>query len=364
MFRLTSSVAVAAIASLAMAGAASAQEIAESSPQAQSPEAVLQLFTPAALAKAKPTPIPVAGKGTPAALGSMPTTPAQPTEAGKGTIKNARTTGRKVKQPGGKRKRKTTAYFGQELPWSSYGYGQASPLNASGRLYFQLADGRSSFCSGTMVAANIVATAAHCVRNGTTGQFYKAWAFVPAQNGTSRPFGTWAARNATVPNTWTQAGLNNAPGTNNEGYFGTDYAFVTLYNDASGRSAGNYTGFYPVWANAPKGTVYHLGYPSEGNWNGCSATSCKPWSCNSPIQRYNQYKGGKYDLGFSCFTTGGASGGSILQKASNGYWYLTSVLSHMGVPKTNSVGTRYGHSFFGSYMDNTTIEVLNVAKTR
>ena len=128
-------------------------------------------------------------------------------------------------------------------------------------------------------------------------------------------------------------------------------------------------GFYGLLANA-RSDVYHLGYPTEGTWNGCTRSSCRPWHCASPLQRYSQYAtGGKWDIGFSCHPIGGASGGPIFQ-AYNGRWYVTAALSHMGkVYCQNGANPclagmdRYGTTFFGSYLDNDTLALLSYAKT-
>ena len=52
-----------------------------------------------------------------------------------------------------------------------------------------------SYCSGTLVAPNIVLTAAHCVREGRPdGVKFHSFTFAPAVNGTSRPHGTFQSR--------------------------------------------------------------------------------------------------------------------------------------------------------------------------
>lgn len=135
-----------------------------------------------------------------------------------------------------------------------------------------------------------------------------------------------------------------------------DYAFVILYPNYSGHNAGDYTGTVGFLANAPLyQRDYHLGYPLEGPWRQFCGQDCRPWYCLAPIQRYDQYYGGGFDEGMSCLTSGGASGGPILQYY-NGRWYIASVLSHMGVVHPWN-GERYGISFFGPYLDNTTISL-------
>ena len=82
------------------------------------------------------------------------------------------------------------AYSQEQTPFTSYGSGYLNFSSYSapvGRLYFDTPAGRST-CSGTVVGPNIVLTAAHCVVDSDTGNFYRNWLFVPKQyqNVTSR----------------------------------------------------------------------------------------------------------------------------------------------------------------------------------
>ena len=167
-------------------------------------------------------------------------------------------------------------------------------------------------------------------------------------------------------------GCKNGTDVNCNSYLGKDYAFIVLNRASLGRNAGDITGAYSFYMNAPTGNVgvIHMGYPAEGNWNPCTSLSCKPWQCTSPIQKYDQYAyANKWDVGFSCYTTGGASGGPNFQNI-GGRYYVTSVLSHMGVVHCQNgtdpcpVGSpRYGLSFYGSYLDNDALSIFNFAKT-
>jgi hypothetical protein len=255
------------------------------------------------------------------------------------------------------------SFAGLELPWSIESYGYVSATPAVGRLYFRKPGGKGAVCSGAVVAVNVVLTAAHCIRNGSSGRWNGKWLFVPGGEGTNtQPYGVFASRTAAVKATWSKYPWNQVAGTDKSGYFPMDYGFVVLQADARGWNVGNYTGAFPILMNAPQGGMYHIGYPSAGQWSNCTVTQCSPWQCTAPRQRLIRYAGGKQEVGMSCLTSGGASGGPLLQYWNNG-WYVVSVMSHMGVVRRDANGGRYGTSFYGPYLDAGTGQLFTYASS-
>jgi hypothetical protein len=195
------------------------------------------------------------------------------------------------------------------------------------------------------------------VQNASSAAFHTSFQFVPAVYGASRPYGGFTGRHVSVYSGWATGG----------GYYPMDYAFVTLNRNTAGYNVSQYTGAYGLWPNAPKANAYVLGYPGEGTW---SNYQNYPYHCSSPIQRYNAYAGGRYDVGLSCYNTGGSSGGPWFITASDGRAYIASVMSHMGVVKWQSSSctwngcARYGTTFFGPYINGETTQLLSIARTK
>src|SRR4051794_39162730 len=61
------------------------------------------------------------------------------------------------------------SWYGQELPWQIITEGYTSAVKPVGRLFFTKPNGAGSVCSASVVARNVILTAAHCVRDGATG---------------------------------------------------------------------------------------------------------------------------------------------------------------------------------------------------
>lgn len=87
---------------------------------------------------------------------------------------------------------------------------------------------------------------------------------------------------------------------------------------------------------------------------------CQPQFCHSPIQHYNRYASGHYDVGMSCHIAGGASGGPMFQLY-NGRWYLASVVSHGAWMIPHAYG-REGFDVYGPYLDGTVSSYLAAAQ--
>lgn len=71
------------------------------------------------------------------------------------------------------------------------------PFRAAGKLFFKI--GSSTYlCSASLIKPGVIVTAAHCVANFGSRQFYNSWVFVPAYNNGTAPYGTYTGRRAYV----------------------------------------------------------------------------------------------------------------------------------------------------------------------
>lgn len=126
---------------------------------------------------------------------------------------------------------------------------KANPYRKVVRLYMQYPDG-VYVGSGTMIAPNLVLTAAHNVYNIDTDKWASKVSVVPAQNGGSRPYGTYTASNYYV--------LRDYKSISGRNQFQQDVAVVRL-----SRNVSSSVGYLPISTGGHVGQrVQVTGYPS------------------------------------------------------------------------------------------------------
>lgn len=216
-----------------------------------------------------------------------------------------------------------------------------------GRILNPQGGGSYGTCSGTVVARNLVVTAAHCVTNigspGSPGAYLGDFYFTPNQYGApgDAGYGTWTATQVFAPALYREYG-----------YSAADWAFLVFGNVPANGNVfiGDYTGWFYMHSDPPGGTKYTYGYPSEGTfWSNsqgsCTLEYCLMYTCASRItDTSSQYYlaltdasvsyGGWYEVGFGCFMTGGSSGGPVFENI-EGTWYVTGVVSHLQTTADN-----------------------------
>jgi V8-like Glu-specific endopeptidase len=175
---------------------------------------------------------------------------------------------------------------------------------AVGKVFFSLGD-TDFVCSGALVRsrhADVVLTAAHCVRNGR-GQWATDWTFVPGYSDGTDPYGQYTARRFFVSPRWT------GPGTASERY---DVAFVqvtpvkpdgTRSREASAPAALpiRFDASQTVAAPSP---AYVFGYPALPPYSGLYANYCAGQAAASAIRPGS--------VRAACTMTAGDSGGPWL----------------------------------------------------
>jgi hypothetical protein len=173
---------------------------------------------------------------------------------------------------------------------------KAYPYGTVGHLFFTEPSGDYQ-CSASVIRANVIATAGHCVNDGS-GHYYKNWAFYPAEAGTLKPYGEWTWSNADTTSAWYSGG----GGVPNE----QDDALIILKTRKIGgveHRVGDYTGYLGYEFNAPiPNSITQLGYP------------CNLDGCSDPVATYAQVSSGPSNTYlWGSATQGGGSGGPILQ---------------------------------------------------
>jgi len=203
------------------------------------------------------------------------------------------------------------------------------PLMAVGKVFFR--DGGLSYvCSGSSAVNRAIWTAGHCVYNNTAHRCHTNFAFVPAYDTGSQPYGLWTSSDLWSLNGWTAGGANASA---------YDIGMAVM-NNLNGYTLSQRVGHLGMLANGSRTQlVVALGYPQAAPYNGNSMFGC-----------YSQYRG--TDPVFNpatnwidCDLTGGSSGGPwVIDFRSGGLLYVNSVNSYR---YTNNPRRMYG-PYFGT----------------
>jgi V8-like Glu-specific endopeptidase len=241
------------------------------------------------------------------------------------------------------------AYGGPQPAFPIYSEGywpKKDYFRTVGRLYAQVSSSVVGACTATVVARNVILTAAHCLVSPQTHQVYSAFLFIPAQYGSQEPEGHWYGKTAYIWKAWlTQT------------YESLDYGFLTI-RDNNGRPIGDRTGWEGILINSNVRKIRSFGYPGGGMFAAhCNLTVCYEWECHSPLGERVLDPTGHYEVGMGCHGEEGSSGGPWFETY-QGHRYVASNVS-TGVRKP---GARHDINEWGPYYDRATAKLLADAK--
>ena len=197
---------------------------------------------------------------------------------------------------------KPSAVKGKPTPQPTDGYlggpwtGGGNVVKTTGKVFFT-EGGANYVCSGSAVTSanqSTVTTAGHCVNEGP-GAFVTNFAFVPAYDHGSRPYGTFAATRLFTTSQWQTSGD-----------FDYDVGMAKVA-PVGGKTLQATVGSQGIGFNQARGQfLYSFGYPQAAPYDGTTLDYC------SGTVRNDTY-GGSNDLRLACNMTGGSSGGPWFQ---------------------------------------------------
>ena len=170
------------------------------------------------------------------------------------------------------------------------------PYATFGQLFFTI-NGNPYICTASVIRANTIATAGHCVNDGH-GNYYANWMFVPGASGASAPFGKWSWADADTTSSWYFGG-GSVPNDQDDALIVLN---VTKVHGAEHR-VGDFVGYLGYEFNAPLPTaITQVGYP------------CNLDGCADPIATYSQdAQGPTNNFQWGTAQLGGSSGGPEIQ---------------------------------------------------
>lgn len=194
------------------------------------------------------------------------------------------------------------------------------PYRTVGKVFFTKPGIGSFVCSASSAGGDGVLTAAHCVRDGSSGNWWTNWVFVPQYRNGAAPLGQWTANHL-----WSMAEWVNGNG----GDFRHDIGGAVLNRKARVRISQRvgYLGFSWNQDNGSRTAHFALvGYPQAAPFNGKLMYVClASWAyARNDVGTPNPFAVG-------CDMTGGCSGGPWIRQLSGAGGatnYLNGVNSH------------------------------------
>ncbi len=141
------------------------------------------------------------------------------------------------------------AVIEQDRRFRLYARESGFPYRAIGFLTFKQGS-FDFFCTGFLISKDTVATAGHCVHEGSGGRWSEDVKFYPAYNNGSAPFGSCGARRLYAVAKWTEDGIEEH-----------DYGAVKL-NCQIGETTG-WFGYYASAESQVGVSVLLMGYPGD-----------------------------------------------------------------------------------------------------
>jgi len=189
-----------------------------------------------------------------------------------------------------------------------------SPYNAIAQIDFRDSAGNWYICSGSFLDETTVLTAAHCVYDNNSHEFYTYWNVYPGENGPLLPYGSVSSTNVYAPVGWV---TSTAPGAGlvSLGDVQYDYAVIKVNSSHAPR--------LPVSSASLLGdSIVTHGYPGDKGVGGYYYLYKSAGSISNFIDNAIIHTGS---------VTGGMSGGPILKGS-----------SIISVNSTASWGPRFG----------------------
>lgn len=199
-------------------------------------------------------------------------------------------------------------------------------LTTTGRLELST-PGAQYTCSGTVINSAtglIVATAAHCVFDDETRDWYDRITFSPAYERGSAPFGTWVAEEWWVPGQYLESNERWLDGEDDEGWMGFDFGFIR-FAPRDGQTLEEAVGGQGVSFTAETNGVVIAGYPGNEPFDGEVLRHCA-----EDLLSYGA--GGDANYGADCSMGDGASGSGFVSNVdpATGAGHITAVYSNGG----------------------------------
>lgn len=226
---------------------------------------------------------------------------------------------------------------GDELyPGTAHTAGASLLLRTAGRLLMESADGEYT-CSGTVINSDsglVIVTAAHCIWDDDTRDYYDRVTFAPGYERGVAPFGTWEAEDMWVPQQYLEANTRWLDGADDNGWMGFDFGFIR-FAPQGGQTLEDVAGGQGISFTAETNGIVIAGYPGNDEFDAEVLRHCAE-------DDVSYGAGGDANYGADCEMGDGASGSGFVSNVdeATGAGHLTGVYSNGG--RTGAYGPPLG----------------------